>query len=119
MCVVFNAADLLASEPDVMWQAMPLKTDDPMQFYTDMRKLGQGASGTVFVGTDVRTGEVRLFLLTTSRTSLHTVSQAPLSCVLLRPRIKNKNNHTNNSINSGSTHTTAYIGVDERTYCTI
>lgn len=40
-------------------QAMPLKDDDPMQFYTDMRKLGQGASGTVFVGTDVRTGEVR------------------------------------------------------------
>lgn len=40
-------------------QAMPLKSDDPMQFYTDMRKLGQGASGTVFVGTDVRTGEVR------------------------------------------------------------
>ena len=39
-------------------QAMPLKTDDPMQFYTDMKKLGQGASGTVFVGTDVRTGEV-------------------------------------------------------------
>ena len=37
---------------------MPLKTDDPMQFYTDMKKLGQGASGTVFVGTDVRTGEV-------------------------------------------------------------
>lgn len=30
-----------------------------MQFYTDMRKLGQGASGTVFVGTDVRNGEVR------------------------------------------------------------
>lgn len=40
-------------------QAMPLKKDDPMQFYTDMRKLGQGASGTVFVGTDVRNGEVR------------------------------------------------------------
>lgn len=40
---------------------MPLKSDDPMQFYTDMRKLGQGASGTVFVGTDVRTGEVRFF----------------------------------------------------------
>lgn len=40
-------------------QAMPLKVDDPMQFYTDMRKLGQGASGTVFVGTDLRTGEVR------------------------------------------------------------
>ena len=30
-----------------------------MQYYTDMRKLGQGASGTVFVGTDVRTGQVR------------------------------------------------------------
>lgn len=39
-------------------QAMPLKTEDPMQFYTDMKKLGQGASGTVFVGTDVRNGEV-------------------------------------------------------------
>ncbi|CAM9718191.1 unnamed protein product, partial [Hapterophycus canaliculatus] len=38
-------------------EAMPLKTDDPMQYYMDMRKLGQGASGTVFVGTDVRTGE--------------------------------------------------------------
>lgn len=38
---------------------MPLKSDDPMQYYMDMRKLGQGASGTVFVGTDVRTGEVR------------------------------------------------------------
>lgn len=37
---------------------MPLKTEDPMQFYTDMKKLGQGASGTVFVGTDVRNGEV-------------------------------------------------------------
>ncbi|CAN0063527.1 unnamed protein product, partial [Sphacelaria rigidula] len=39
-------------------EAMPLKTEDPMQFYTDMKKLGQGASGTVFVGTDVRNGEV-------------------------------------------------------------
>lgn len=42
-------------------QAMPLKKDDPMQFYTDMRKLGQGASGTVFVGTDLRTGEASSF----------------------------------------------------------
>lgn len=42
-----------------LFQAMPLKTDDPMQYYTDMKKLGQGASGTVFAGTDVRTGEVR------------------------------------------------------------
>lgn len=42
----------------VIAQAMPLKTDDPMQYYTDMRKLGQGASGTVFVGMDVRTGQV-------------------------------------------------------------
>lgn len=41
-------------------KAMPLKTDDPMQFYTEMRKLGQGASGTVFVGTDLRSGEVRI-----------------------------------------------------------
>ncbi|CAM9126309.1 unnamed protein product [Pylaiella littoralis] len=40
-------------------EAMPLKTDDPMQYYTDMRKLGQGASGTVFVGTDVRSGEAK------------------------------------------------------------
>lgn len=39
---------------------MPLKSDDPMQFYIDMKKLGQGASGTVFVGTDVRNGEVGL-----------------------------------------------------------
>ncbi|CAM9983082.1 unnamed protein product [Ascophyllum nodosum] len=38
-------------------EAMAIKTDDPMQYYTDMRKLGQGASGTVFVGTDVRTGQ--------------------------------------------------------------
>ncbi|CAM9350121.1 unnamed protein product [Ectocarpus sp. 12 AP-2014] len=42
-------------------EVMPLKKDDPMQFYTDMRKLGQGASGTVFVGTDVRTGEASRF----------------------------------------------------------
>lgn len=33
-----------------------------MQFYTDMKKLGQGASGTVFVGTDLRNGEVRFLV---------------------------------------------------------
>lgn len=62
-CVVYPPSPcllrLFTGCSSVAWQAMPLKTDDPMQYYTDMRKLGQGASGTVFVGTDVRTGEVR------------------------------------------------------------
>lgn len=53
--------DALLTSTLLVPQAMPLKKDDPMQFYTDMRKLGQGASGTVFVGTDVRTGEASRF----------------------------------------------------------
>jgi hypothetical protein len=38
-------------------QAVQIRTDDPMQYYTNMKKLGQGASGTVFSGTDTRNGE--------------------------------------------------------------
>jgi serine/threonine protein kinase len=38
-------------------QAVQMRSDDPLQYYTDMKKLGQGASGTVYSGTDVRTGE--------------------------------------------------------------
>ncbi|CAM9413033.1 unnamed protein product [Discosporangium mesarthrocarpum] len=38
-------------------EAVALKAQDPMQYYTNMQKLGQGASGTVFVGVDTRSGE--------------------------------------------------------------
>ncbi|CAM9574535.1 unnamed protein product [Choristocarpus tenellus] len=34
-----------------------IKAQDPMQYYTNMQKLGQGASGVVFVGVDTRNGE--------------------------------------------------------------
>jgi serine/threonine protein kinase len=33
-----------------------IKSDDPLKFFTDLKKLGQGASGTVYSATDTRTG---------------------------------------------------------------
>lgn len=40
-------------------QAIRIVQEDPRQYFTDLKRLGQGASGTVYAATDRRTGERR------------------------------------------------------------
>lgn len=48
-----------AAVEQAMAKALRIVQDDPRQYFTDLKRLGQGASGTVYAATDRRTGERR------------------------------------------------------------
>ncbi|TFJ87752.1 hypothetical protein NSK_001102 [Nannochloropsis salina CCMP1776] len=48
-----------AAVEQAMAKALRIVKDDPRQYFSDLKRLGQGASGTVYAATDRRTGERR------------------------------------------------------------
>lgn len=48
-----------AAVEQAMAKALRIIQEDPRQYFTDLKRLGQGASGTVYAATDRRTGERR------------------------------------------------------------